>query len=100
MRWNAYMISRGTVPANIHTILNEKRFDKKKGKEVNTNGNNSMIRHHGNLTTFEGLVQFRKMIVDRDHCTEESADVINYDYQILDDAWWILHESGYGIVKK
>lgn len=50
LRWNAYMMSYGIVPADKDTILNEKdsrgRF---------TNGNSYEERHHGNLTDFDGL---------------------------------------------
>lgn len=92
LRWNAYMMSCGTVPADKETILNEKNSS---GKY--TNGNNYDMRHHGNLTDFDGLREFAKMIAKRDNTSEEKADVILYDYQLLDDAWWILDEMGYGI---
>ena len=92
LRWNAYMMSCGTVPADKETILNEKNSS---GKY--TNGNNYEMRHHGNLTDFDGLREFAKMIAKRDNISEEKADVILYDYQLLDDAWWILDEMGYGI---
>lgn len=94
LRWNAYMMSRGIVPADKETILNEKDNN---GKY--TNGNSYEKRHHGNLTDFDGLREFAKMIVKRDGISEEQADVICYDYQILDDAWWILDEMGYGIIR-
>lgn len=93
-RWNAYMISKGIVPAKKKVILEEKN---ESGKF--TNGNNYVYRYHGNITTFDGLVEYRKMVAQRDHCQEEKTDVINYDYQIMDDAWWLLKKMGYGIVK-
>jgi hypothetical protein len=56
------------------------------------------MRLHGNLTTFEGLVEYRRMIAARDGVSEESADVIKYDYQLMDDAYWLLSQNGYSIV--
>ena len=91
-RWNAYMMSRGIVPADKETILNETDDSGR-----HTNGNSYERRHHGNLTNFDGLRGFAKMIAKRDNISEEKADVILYDYQLLDDAWWILDEMGYGI---
>ena len=92
LRWNAYMLSCGIVPADKETILCEKDED---GNF--TNGNSYLKRHHGNLTDFDGLREFAKMIAERDGISAEKVDVICYDYQILDDAWWILDEIGYGI---
>lgn len=97
-RWNAYMISRGAIPATRDEILNETA--EKNGKYVHTNGKNHILRRHGNLTTFEGLLEFRKMIAERDGKSEIDTDVIKYDYQILDDAWWFLSSQGYKIYLK
>ena len=94
-RWNSFMISHGMVPSTLEQIQNEKRAD---GKF--TNGKNYAVRRHGNLTTFEGLETFRKMVAERDGESEASCDVIKYDYQILDDAYWLLTRLGYKIVKK
>ncbi len=101
LRWNAFMISKGMVPASKKQILEEKD---ERGKY--TNGKNFAVRRHGNLTTFEGLVEFRKMIAERDRekydsldAAEESSDVIKYDYQLLDEAYWLLTENGYKIVR-
>lgn len=94
-RWNAYQISKGIVPASKKTILEEKRSD-----GSFTNGKNYQLRHHGNITTFDGLVEFRQMIAQRDKQTEESKDVIKYDYQLLDDVYWLLTQNGYKIIKK
>lgn len=92
-RWNAFMISKGLIPASLKQILEEKNS---KGKY--TNGNNSELRHHGNLTTYEGLTQFRKMVAQRDKVPEETKDVIKYDYQLLDDAYWLLNKLDYKII--
>lgn len=97
-RWNSFMISNGFIPSSKQQILNETTL--KNGKLKHTNGKNYALRRHGNLTTFEGLVEFRKMITERDHSNELENDVIKYDYQLLDDAWWLLNENGYKIIKK
>ena len=89
-RWNSYMISKGTIPAKKREILSD----------VKSNGKSYKLRRHGNLTTFEGLVEFRKMIAERDGISEHAADVIRYDYQLLDDAYWLLTKSGYKIIRR
>lgn len=97
-RWNAYMITKGMVPSSKKQIIEEKK-----------NGKNYQKRRHGNLTTFEGLIEFRNIVVNKESKLksnktktelEESCDVIKYDYQILDDAWWLLHTNGYKIILK
>ena len=92
------MISRGIVPSSRDQILNEKIVVK--GKLKNSNGKNYAVRRHGNLTTFDGLVEFRQMISSRDGSSELENDVIKYDYQLLDDAYWLLSKNGYKIIKK
>jgi hypothetical protein len=89
-RWNSFMISRGFIPASKEQILSDSR---KKGKDY-------VLRRHGNLTTFDGLLEFRKMTAERDGCDEYKKDVIKYDYQLLDDAYWLLCKNGYKITKK
>ena len=98
LRWNSFMISRGIVPASKDVILKEKAL--KEGKLKHTNGKNYAVRRHGNLTTFDGLVDFRKMIAARDSADELECDVIKYDYQLLDDAVWLLDKCGYKIVAR
>lgn len=97
-RWNSFMLTKGMVPASKEQIINEKIS--KDGKMVYSNGRNYHLRRHGNLTTFEGLVEFRKMVAQRDNCEEIECDVIKYDYQLLDDAYWLLTKNGYKIVKR
>ncbi len=97
-RWNSYMISKGFIPARKELILKEQVTVN--GKTKYTNGKSYALRRHGNLTTMAGLVEFRNMLVQRDGSTPIDADVIKYDYQILDDAYWLLAENGYKIVKK
>ena len=102
LRWNAFMISKGIIPASKKQILTEQDSC---GKY--TNGKNIKLRRHGCLTTFDGLIDFRKMIAKRDIIEGETMqqaelrmDVIKYDYQLLDDAYWILNKNGYKIVEK
>ncbi len=97
-RWNSFMISKGMIPADIETIRTETA--EKDGKLRYTNGKNYAVRRHGNLTTFDGLVEFRRLLLERDGGEEYDKDVIKYDYQILDDAYWLLSECGYKIVRK
>lgn len=94
-RWNAFMIVNGFIPASLAVIKTEK--DPVTGKF--TNGKNYEIRRHGNLTTFDGLSKFREIISERDGIPETEADVIKYDYQLLDGAWQLLQTCGYKIVK-
>ena len=84
------MISRGFIPASKEQILSDSR----------KNGKDYVLRRHGNLTTFDGLLEFRKMTAERDGCDEYKKDVIKYDYQLLDDAYWLLCKNGYKITKK
>ena len=90
MRWNSFMISKGFVPSSKQEIVED---SKKHGK-------NYSLRKHGNLTTFEGLVTFRQLIANGDKAEELKADVIKYDYQLLDDAHWLLSQNHYKIVKR
>ena len=97
-RWNSFMLSNGVVPATIKQIESETiTVD---GIKKYTNGKNYALRRHGNITTFNGLIDFRKIISKRDGISEEQADVFKYDYQILDEAYKLLTELGYKIIKK
>ena len=98
-RWNSFLISRGMVPATVEQIKDEK-IVLENGKVKFTNGKSYALRRHGNLTSFEGLEEFRRMVAKRDGCDELEADVIKYDYQLLDDAHWLLEKNGYKIVKR
>ena len=97
-RWTSFVISRGMVPATREQILNETMVVD--GVEVYTDGKNYDLRRHGNLTSFEGLGEFRKMLAERDSLPEEKKDRIRYRYQLLDDAYWLLDSNGYKIVRK
>ena len=83
------MISKGFVPADKNTILTAPK-----------NGKDYHIRRHGNLTTFEGLVDFRRLLAARDGDDEMNHDVIKYDYQLLDDAYWLLSKHGFAVVRR
>ena len=98
-RWNSFMISQGMVPASLRQIKEETVPDGKGGTRF-TNGKNYTVRRHGNLTTFEGLIAFRQMVAARDRCEELARDVIKYDYQLLDDAHWLLDAAGFKIVRR
>ncbi len=102
LRWNSFMISKGIVPASRDQILTEINSSGK-----HTNGKNVNLRRHGCLTTFEGLLEYRKIIANRDLLPNETLqqaealkDVIKYDYQLMDDAYWLLTKCGYKIVHK
>lgn len=86
-RWNAYMISSGIIPSTKKQI---KDGDSK----------NFPLRRHGNITTFDGLLEFRKIEAEQRSCSEEETDVIRFDYQLMDDVIWLLTNSGYVVVKK
>ncbi len=94
LRWNAFMLTKGFVPATINEILTDKND---KGY---TNGKSYKQRKHGNLTTFEGLMKFSELISQRDNKPLAETDVIRYDYQLLDEAFWILDKTGYKIIRK
>ena len=98
LRWNSFMISKGFIPSDISQILTE--TVNVNGKPKYTDGKRFDMRRHGNLTTFDGLVAFRKMTAERDGVPEIAKDKIKYDYQLLDDAWWLLDRCGYAIVKR
>ena len=120
-RWNSFMISKGLIPSTLDQIFYEKVDDKY------TNGKRYDARRHGNITTFSGLIGFRRLVAYRKNalaledkelgksllenaCYEEiiktpqpnelDSDVIRYDYQILDDAFWLLSENNFKIVMK
>ena len=52
------------------------------------------LRVHGNLTSFEGLFEYRRMMAEYRGTGESEEDVIKYDYQLLDEAWCFLHSGG------
>jgi len=58
------------------------------------------LREHGNLTTFEGLFDYRKETAQAWNKTEEETDAAGYDFQIMDDAWWLLNRSGFSIYRR
>ena len=94
-RWNAFMLTRGFVPATKEEILTERGAG---GRY--TNGKSYRDRRHGCLTTDAGLLEFRRLVAARDGVDEEKADVIRYDYQLTDEAERLLLEAGYILTEK
>ena len=94
-RWNSFMISKGTIPATLRQIREEVTPEGR-----HTKGKNYLLRRHGNLTTYEGLVLFRGIAAEINGSSELAEDVIKYDYQLLDDAYWFLNECGQEIVRR
>lgn len=94
-RWNSFMISEGYIPAAIQQIVNEKNASSKY-----TNGKNNELKRHGNITTENGLIKYRQLISERDECDELMRDVICYDYQLMDDAIWLIYKNGYKLIIK
>lgn len=122
LRWNSYMLSIGFIPASKDQIIHELS-----AKNQYTNGKDYNLRHHGNLTTFDALVDFRLMVANRNHWRTlkiakispkkgipkkrkmrvlsyeqelMNSDVIKYDFDILDKAHDLLENNGYKIIKK
>ena len=89
-RWNSFMLSKGFVPSSKEEIQ----------RDTDKNGKNYTLRKHGNLTTFDGLIEFRKLIAQREEVDEIATDVIKYDYQLLDDAYWLLEKNNYQIIRR
>ena len=87
LRWNAYMLTSGFVPQTLDEIRAGKTKD-------------MTLRRHGNLTTYEGLKEYRRIVAEERGCSEEETDVIRYDYQLMDDVKWILATGGYKIIEK
>jgi len=87
-RWNAYQICCGYIPATLEEIKN---LDKE-----------SLIRlrKHRNITTFDGLTEYKRIIAQATGIKEAEADVIKFDYQLMDDVCWLLERSGYGMIKR
>ena len=102
-RWNSFMISHGVVPATLEEMekfgKSAKRYD--------------APRRHGNITTMQGLIEYRQNVAkaqmnkegadqkyDSLKTAEILSDVIKYDYQILDDAIMLLNSQGYEITEK
>ncbi len=87
-RWNAYHIFKGFVPASKNEYLTESK------EEL------IMRKRHINLTTFDGLSEFQRDEAQRLGVPESETDIIKYDYQLMDDAVWLLKRNGYKIIKR
>lgn len=98
LRWNAFMISRGYVPAQKADCLDASRGY----------GKSEELKIHRNLTTFNGLIEYRRYMADMQYQTkggdyealEAAADVIKYDFQLLDDAYRVLARLGKCIIRR
>ena len=98
-RWCAALITEGYAPPSIERILNEKRVDVC-GKEVYTNGKNSEEKLHPHLTDMAGLERFAALVAERDGVNAAERDVIGYDYELLDNAVYMLRAAGLGIYRE
>lgn len=87
-RWNAYEICNGYIPASITEIKTMSKSELIK------------IRKHRNLTTYDGLLKYRQIIAKQNGQSEKDADVIKYDYQLMDDVVWLLKRNGEIIIEK
>ena len=86
LRWNAFMLSCGFVPASREQILSGR------GKDYD-------LRLHGNLTTLAGLVEYRELLTKPGE-SPVKHDVINYDFHQMDELWWYLDLFGYEIIRR
>ncbi|MBO5304151.1 MAG: hypothetical protein J6A99_00610 [Clostridia bacterium] len=88
LRWNAYHICCGYLPATIEETLST---DKQSLID---------IRKHRNLLSYEGLIEYAQLLSSQNGKPYKDNDVIKYDYQIMDDLPWLASRIGYIIVKK
>ncbi len=86
LRWNAYEICCGMLPATV--------------EEIKTKSKEQLFEEHkhGNLTTYGGLLKYKKIAAALKGISESEADVIKYDYQIMDYVVWLVRRNGYKIV--
>lgn len=88
LRWNGYMLACGISPAS-------------KAEHKNTDKNLLLKEgRHINLTTWEGLEEYRKDEAARKGCSEEETDVQRYDFQLADFAAFILGNNGLKIIRR
>lgn len=87
-RWNAYMITCGSIPSSKTQVKEEGR------------AKNEKQRRHANIATYDGLIEYRKFMAELENKSEKDTDIIKYDYQLMDDVVWILGKNGYKIIKK
>ena len=85
-RWNGFMIMSGFIPGTIDQI--------KQGKTKDYS-----LRYHTNITTWDGLFKFRKTYAEAMNISEQEADVIRYDYLLMDGTWAYLNRNGYKIIR-
>ncbi len=87
MRWIAYHIACGYVPAEPSEYLNMTK------QELHS------VRKHANIVEFDELINQRELLSQHLGCTVEDADVIKYDYKLTDYLPELLDTCGMKIVK-
>lgn len=95
MRWNAFMICNGYVPSTRTQILEPSR-DGGIGKK----GKCHEERRHGNLTTYDGLDEFVRILHDKFGVEMEELDVKKYDAMFMDKCPALFPVAGLGIRKR
>ena len=92
-RWNSFMISRGFIPATKQQIFAEFTVNEKKEKSY-TSGKDFNLRRHGNITTFDGLVEFREMTAVRVALDKVKKKVKKEGFGFLRDPAWFMEKFG------
>ena len=87
MRWNVYYMQNGFVPASLGEYSSYTKAELYRR------------RKHANITTFRGLYDYENVIMEKRGIERRDADVIKYDYQLMDYAVSTLRAGGYRIVK-
>jgi len=88
-RWNCYMMFQGFVPLSIKDMM---RYRSQKHIET---------REHACLTTFKGLEQLSKILLDNKiKKSPASAEYKHYDYHMMDALPLLLLNTGYVIEDK
>ena len=106
-RWNAFMICNGYVPSTKAQIRkydprNDVQKEEKKKEEHKE-------RHHGNITSIDGLVLFKKELADAFRAEDKKKgktidpdefDVIKYDVCLMDNCYDVIGKMGKGLKLK
>ena len=88
MRWNAYHIACGYVPAVPSEYLSMTK------KELHS------VRKHANIVEFDELINQRELLSKHRGCTVEESDVIKYDYRLTDYLPELLKMCNMKIIKR
>lgn len=92
MRWTAFMICNGYVPSTREQI--------RKKDEPGKKGKCHEERRHGNITTYDGLDEFARIVSEVFNNKPEDNDVKQFDAMIMENCPTILGMMGLGIKKK